>query len=134
MNQKITLSSKYEKEQLQKQLNVIAERERKEFIKKHYPEFKKLEGKYFKYRNSYGHGTGWWLYKTVTEIKESDVYDTGSNGPACRYKGWSFEICSNGHISIETIKSGYTHSLETEITKKEFNAAWNKMIDKLNNL
>jgi CCR4-NOT transcriptional regulation complex NOT5 subunit len=46
-------STQTTKEQLQKQLDAIAKQEQKEMIEKHYPEFKKLEGAFYKTRNNY---------------------------------------------------------------------------------
>lgn len=117
------------KEELQKQLRAIAKQEEKELIAKHYPEFKKLVGKFFKIRNTYGSNCkGWWLYRQVTEIKPPHVYDTRVNGVACLYNGWSFETCTYKHTRIEKIKQGYVHSLGKEITKQEFLTAYNKML------
>lgn len=39
---------KSEKEILQEKLNAINKKEKEDVIKNHYPEFKKLEGKFFK--------------------------------------------------------------------------------------
>jgi len=126
------------KEQLQKQLNAIAKQEEKELIAKHYPEFKKLEGKYFKYKNSYScpekPSDYWFLYTKITEIKPDDVYNTRGNGVACHFKGWSFQTDKYANISVEKKKTGYVHSLGQEITENEFHSAWDKIIEALNNL
>jgi hypothetical protein len=123
------------KKEIQKQLNEIAEQERKELIETHYPEFKKLVGKYFKTRNGYGSDTPkWWLYVKVTEIKPEDVYDTCGKGATCHFKGYSFQTTCYGHFSVEMISSGYMHSLGKEITEGEFNEAWNKAMGNLEKL
>lgn len=126
------------KEELQKQLNKIAIAEEKEMIAKHYPEFKKFEGRYFKQRNNYScpkkPSDYWFMYTKITEINPKDVYDTRGNGVACYFKGWTFQTCRDGHISINKEKHGYIHGLGKEITEKEFNDAWNTMIDKINSL
>jgi len=131
---KLTLS----KEQLQKQLDEIAKKEEQEMIETHYPKFKKFEGKFFKTSNCYScpekPSDYWWLYTKITEIKPKDIYNTRGNGVASHYTGWSFQVDKYGQISIEREKSGYIHSLGQEITEKEFNAAWDKMIDKINAL
>jgi hypothetical protein len=122
------------KEELQRQLKLIHKKEDKEFVQLHYPEFKKLEGKYFKKRNSYGSGKNWWMYIKIVSIKETDVY-SGSGGIALsHYRGYSFQICSSGNISVEKINHGYAHDLGKEITKKEFDAAWSGMMKQATNL
>jgi hypothetical protein len=123
-----------QKERLEKELKAINIKAEKEFTQKHYPEFKKLEGKCFKTRNSYGNDRSWWLYRKVTEIKLSDVYDTRGNGPACHYTGFSFQTCTENKSSIEPEKYGYVHHLGTQITEREFNKAWSKMIVNINKL
>jgi hypothetical protein len=125
------------KEQLQKELNAIAKQEHKEMIDANYPEFKKLEGRFFKYKNSYSlpekPSDYWWLYQKVIEIKPEDIY-MGANGPLSHYRGWSFQTDKHGTITIENNKHGYVHGLEKEITEAEFNEAWNKMVERLSNL
>jgi hypothetical protein len=126
------------KEQLQKQLNAIAKQEEKEMIEKHYPEFKKLEGTFYKTRNSYGvpkKPSDWWFaYTKITEIKPGDVYDTRGIGVACHFKGWSFQTCNRGKFSVEQEKLSYVHSLGNQITEKEFIEAWNKAMSNLDKL
>jgi hypothetical protein len=116
------------KEELQKQLDIIVKREEKEMIEAYYPEFKKNEGKCFKYR---AENTNY--YTKVTKIKPSDVYNTHGNGVACRYTGWSFHTDKRGNISIHE-ENSYIHCLGKAISNKEFDAAFNKLIDKLNEL
>jgi len=126
------------KEQLQKQLNAIAWQEKKDLIKIHYPEFKKFEGRYFKVKNSYGgaekRSDWWWLYIKVTQVNPDDVYDTGGNGVNCRCKGYSFQTCKYGNVEIDKNKRTYISSLVQEITEKEFNEAWNKLMSTLEKL
>lgn len=129
---------KQTKRELQQQLKAIVEQEHKEMIEKYYPEFKKYEGRFFKVRNNYSRpekpSDYWWLYKKVVEIKPNNIYDTGSNGVACHYSGWSFETDSYGTFTVSQRNMGYLHSLGEEITEAEFNAAWNKAMDRLDNL
>jgi len=126
------------KEELKKQLKLISEKENQELIEKHYPEFKKLEGKCFKNRNNYScpekPSDYWWLYTKITEIKPEDLYDTGGNGVACHYKGYSFQTDKDGNVSTQKIDYGYVHSLQKEISEKEFDKAFENMISALNEL
>jgi len=119
---------KLTKEELQKQLDVIVKREEKEIIEIHYPEFKLNEGKCFKYRHEQTV-----FYTKVTKIKPSDVYNTYGNGVACRYSGWSFHEDKAGNISIQK-ENSYIHCLGKPVSKKEFDNAFKKLIDKLNGL
>lgn len=116
------------KEELQKKLNAIKEREWLKTVRINYPKFKKLEGKYFKTRNSYGSDEKWWLYKKVTRINKSDLY-MGAEEVLCYYHGWQFQICSHGQFRVEQVKHGYVHCLDIEISEKEFNNAYNKSIE-----
>ena len=129
---------KTKKEQLQKQLNAIAEQEEKELIEKHYPEFKKLEGTFYKRINNFSlpkkSSDYWFLYTKVTEIKPEYVYDTRGNGVACYFKGWSFQTDKYGNFSVVQEKSGYVHSLGEQITEQEFLKAWNKAMSDLDKL
>jgi hypothetical protein len=123
------------KSELEKQLAAIIEQEEKDVIEKHYPEFKKLEGRCFKTSNSYGDDyKPWFLYTKIVAIKPTDVYDTRGNGIASRFTGYSFQTTSTGEISVDMKKQSYVHSIGKEITESEFNTAWNKMIDKLDSL
>jgi hypothetical protein len=126
------------KEQLQKQLNAIAKQEEKDIIAKYYPEFKKLEGTFYKVKTSYSCPTKpsdyWWIYTKVTEIKPDDVYNTNGNGVTCHFKGWSFQNCRDGNFSVEQEKIGYVHSLGKQITQQEFIQAWNNAMANLDKL
>jgi hypothetical protein len=126
-----------QKKKLQKELNAIEKLQERQLIEKNYPAFKrKYEGKFFKTINGYGGDTPpWFLYRKVTEIRPSDIYDTGGKGGiTAHFRGWSFQITSYNQIQIEQLENGYVHHLEEEISEAEFNAAWNKMIDKLDSL
>lgn len=123
---------KTEKERLQAKLKEIERHEKNEIIRLHYPEFKKYEGRYFKNKNSYGGSSKTWYYYTkVVSIKPEYVYDTKGNGVASHFDGYRFEYY-DGSISIERVERRYIHSLEKEITEKEFNKAWGKIIEKIN--
>lgn len=125
------------KELLQKQLNDLAEQERKEMIKAYYPQFKGLIGKFFKTKNSYSlpkkPSDYWFIYTKITDIKKGDLYDTG-NGVLSEFRGFDFQTDMYGDITINKSRKGCVHSLGDEITEQEFNEAWNKMIDSLNKL
>lgn len=105
----------------------------KEMVEKYYPIFKKkYEGKYFKYDNGYNREQRWTMYTKVVEIKPEHIYDTRGNEVTSCYNGWNFQTDTNGQITISCEKNGYAHSLQKEISEKEFNEAWNKMIEKIN--
>ena len=123
------------KEQLRAELAKIEQQERKDLIKNEYPNFKKLEGTFWKTRNGYGGGTKkWWYYTKITKIKPSDVYDTCGNGITSTFEGYTFQTCTYNTFTVEQEKRGYIHSLGEQISESEFNAAWNKAMDELNKL
>jgi RAB protein geranylgeranyltransferase component A len=124
------------KKQLQDELNAILEQEIELMRNKHYPIFqKKYEGKFFKTINSYGGNTpSWWVYTKITKIKKEDIYYSANEKVLCSYLGWNFQTCSMSNVTVERINHGYIHSLGKEISEKEFNEAWNKTMDSLNNL
>lgn len=126
-----------EKLELQAQLKAIEEQELKEKIAQNYPDFKKLEGKCFKYKNSFGGvekpSDYWWMYTKVTEIKESDIYTSGEN-VLCSYTGFTFQTDKYKQITINPNEIGYVHSLQDEISEKEFNRAWSRMIANINSI
>lgn len=121
------------KKELETELIKINTIQEQGIINQHYPLFKKkYEGKYFKRSNGYNDKERWWMYTKVVEIKPDDVYDTKGNGVASHYTGWTFQTASNDEITISKEERGYVQSLGYQISKAEFTAAWNKMIDKLN--
>lgn len=122
-------------EKLKKQLQEIAEEKLNKVIKDNYPIFKeKYEGKFFKIENSYSSIEKWWLYTKVTEIKPSHIYIGYKDAVLCNFDGFSFQTNVDKVITIESNKFGFTHSLGKEISEKEYNDAWNKMIDNINKL
>lgn len=126
---------KQQQKKLQKEMNSIEGKISSEIRAKHYPKIKKqYEGKCFKISNGYNNEERWWLFVKITSIKPDDVYDTGGNGVTSHYTGYSFQTTIANITEIEQIKTGYAHSLENEITEQEFNAEWNKMIERLNKI
>ena len=121
------------KEQLRAQLVKIEQQERKELIKNEYHNFKKLEGTFWKTRNSYGDGKKWWYYTKITQIKPAHIYEN-SNGVTSRFIGYTFQTCTYKILTVEKEKTGYIHSLGKQISKAEFNAAWKKAMDGLTTL
>lgn len=126
------------KKQLSRELKTIAEQEQKAMVEKYYPEFKKLEGTFWKIRNNYSlpqkPSDYFWLYTKITEVKPEDVYDTGGNGITSHVRGWSFQTCKYGIFTVEKQKAAYAHHLGQQITEEEFNDAWNAAIDSLDKL
>ena len=80
-------------------------------------------GKHYKYRSSYSCPKTledyWWVYSKVVGMNKDGLLD-----------GWSFEKDSGGRIIIETI-AHMRVSDHTEITEKEFAAAWSKLRNEL---
>jgi hypothetical protein len=127
-------STQLKKQQLKQELAKIEDVEQEERIQNHYPRFKKLEGKFFKKRNRYSRGKEWLLYTKVIEIRPEDLYEAHGNKVTAHCRGYSFETDCDGKILINKKQTTYTHILGKQITEKEFNEAWNKMIDSMNSL
>jgi len=127
-----------EKEKLQKRLKEIKEKEWNDIIEKHYPEFKKLEGKCFKVRNSYSlpksEDNYWWYYVKILKIKKDYLYE-GYGNILSHYDGMFFQEDENGEIRIDFNYGNYVHSLEdeNEISTEEFSKIWNNLLNKINN-
>lgn len=117
------------KEQLQKELNRIIEREHKDAVEKEFPKLKNMEGKFFKVRNSYGHGKNWTLYSMVKKVRKQDLYRTAS-GISAQVKMFCFETDCYGKIFIST-ENGYIHAVGKEISKAEFYEAYRVMMNSI---
>lgn len=125
------------KEELQAQLKALQEQEELEAIAKHYPELKKLEGKCYRYANTYGGGKDaehWWLYIKIVSITEEDIHVLREGGIHCQFNGISFQTDKYGEISINPSYKGYIGSCGEEITETQFNKQWNKLLSKLTGL
>lgn len=120
------------KEELQKQLNKIIENEHDALIEFAYPSFKILEGKYFKFKNSYSSPKNktdfWFIYTKITKIEKNMLYVTGvGENVLSTYMGISFQTDKYGLHTIKKEATGYVHNLGEEITEKEFIKAWDKL-------
>ena len=77
-------------------------------------------GKTFKFSNSYGSGSRWWLYTRVTDVKDGNIV------------AFQFETDSLGEIHIKPstirmqISDGYL-----PIKKSEFDRAWKAVARKI---
>ena len=123
------------RKEIRQQLSVIDEQLEELVSIEHYPYFQSLIGKCFKSRNSFsGPKDGWWAYEKIIDIKPDDVYWSEPAGRLCHCRVLRFETYSNGQISIETKRDTYTHSVGDEITEKEFNKEWNKLVGRIESL
>lgn len=91
-------------------------------------ENKKLLGRFFKYRNSYGGSTEeqkWWLYKKITHVDDC--------GCACY---WSFQVDTFGSIEIKPVLCETTFHVDAhvEIDEEEFAQAYDDMVSKLESI
>ncbi len=132
-------SLKQKASKLRAELDLIDEKLRKKTIAEYYLTLKrKYEGRCFKYDNGYDSSEKFWLYTKVCKIEPEDVYDTRGNGVTSYYSGYSFETkIHNGieqEVRVELSKRSYVHILGVEITQKEFDREWNKMLTKLKGL
>lgn len=70
---------------------------------------KKYLGKYFKTKNSYGHGKGWYIYTIVDSVEFPNSF-----------KGRTFQTTSDGIREFSFEYNGYLSSLEKQIKKEEY--------------
>ena len=131
------LISKYNSDlvDLQTKADIIREKRDYLLISQHFEEFKKLEGKYFKFRNSYGgNQKKWWQYLKVQSIKKEDLYVSGEK-VFSHFTGMTFELTSNDIAEIKINHKGYAHALDsyTEISEAEFNKQLKSLIGKITN-
>lgn len=82
---------------------------------------KKLIGKCYRYRNSYSSGDSWWLYAKITGVKDGWL------------NGWKFEKTTADRIEIWDTTIHRVDEYQ-EITKEEFNQAWNELLNELNSM
>jgi len=89
------------------------------------PSFKKkYEGKYFKYKNCYScpkdETERWWMYVKVEKVT------------ALRWmQGFSFQTDMYGKVAIKQEKSLSESTCQVAITKKEFDAAYKRMLKRI---
>jgi len=119
-----------ERESLQNRLKEIHEIEVAHKTKKVLPRLKKeLEGKYFKYLNSYGNDSPkWFLYLRINKVTDVYIYSNGEEIPIVEC--WQFQN-PEGRFEIEVDNTRTGLSGYEEITKREFYSAYNKMIKEI---
>jgi hypothetical protein len=106
----------------QRKLNALRDEEER-LIK--IPALQKLIGKCYKYRNSYGSGERWWLYKKVVGISGTML------------KTLEFQITSYDEKGKAEIEESHCYGDMTgcvEITKDEWNAEWTKIAIRVSEL
>lgn len=88
------------------------------------PYKKKFEGKYFKYRNCYScpkdESEKWWMYVKVEKVTQLH-----------QMQGFTFQTDMYGKVSVEQEKSLSESSCQVAITKKEFDAAYKRMLKRI---
>lgn len=119
--------------------NILIEERDQILIAENYELFKRqFEGKFFKLRNNYScpetKEDYWFLYTHITSITEESLYASCDGRVLCHCNGWSFQTDKYGNISISKVENGYTHSVGKEITKKEFDSAYELMLSKIQQL
>lgn len=126
------------KEELQRQLNDIAKKEKEKFIEKnHQPLVDKFVGKFFKQQQSWGGGLRnkiWYKYTKVLSINPDDVYAIHDDMPTAHCKVYSFQQDAIGDINFCVSTKAYAHNLGEEISEDEFNEEWNRVMDVLSEL
>ena len=80
---------------------------------------KKFEGKYFKYRNSYGGDSSWWLFAYCKEVKGvyhyvCDTFESFDDKNEFKLN----DVSSGQHLFQQQIpKSAYNHALKMFLKK-----------------
>jgi len=86
-------------------------------------ENKLLLGKCFKFRNSYGSGEKWWLYKKIVSVGAWDA--TTISAQDCG--NGSIEITKDNHSASSYKKGGYY----IEISLEEFNKNFEEILKRI---
>ncbi len=101
--------------------NQISKVESEELLPKYK---KKFEGRYFKYRNCYScpkdESERWWMYVKVEKITELRWMH-----------GFTFQTDMYGKIFVERKGTLSERDCQVAITKKEFDAAYKKMLKQI---
>jgi len=86
---------------------------------------KKYEGKYFKFKNSYGSDTeeSWFIYQRVEKVNDADI---------CHIT--SIQDDKKGRIEFEIDKYYHVNMLQVPITKKEFTDNYKKALNKIKSI
>lgn len=107
------------REELERKLAEIKEKEAKELYDSFWPYFSSLKGKCFKQKNSYGGDSkSWNLYSKVVDITYDDMYLPNRDKivlSTCRIL--QFQKTSCGEIIIRPVYETYTHCLGGELKK-----------------
>lgn len=124
-------------DELRKQIAEIQKEDRKKASEKYYNDFKKFEGKCYKYKDSYSRNEWWYGYKKINKIYKNTIEIMCDDSIVCRAEAFKFSTDSMNEIRIRTEKDDiltlgeeYMKYYE-EISKEEFNDELNKIITKL---
>ena len=118
-------SQKNQRDTLNKKINQL---ERQVYQSEIEPKMKRMIGKCFKYRNSYGSGSkDWWLYSKIIDYKPQDQVLV-----VC-----SYQRTSDGRIEITVEETRHVavssedHLFQIPITLKQFSANLDRAIKEL---
>lgn len=85
---------------------------------------KKYEGKYFKYKNCYScpkdESERWWMYVKIEKVTQLRWM-----------QGFTFQTDKDGKVTIEQERALSESSCQVAITKKEFDAAYKRMLKRI---
>jgi hypothetical protein len=122
------------RQELKKQLDKLTKAEEGALIEEHIPYFEKYSGKC--YRLEYDDGC---KYAQIKKVTRKDVYvaDLDNKKVSSSCCTWGFTKYEDGCFSVDPNEFDYIHSLNSEyegyeeITKEEFNKAWEDAIKSL---
>lgn len=122
---------KQELEALNKRTKELKQQIRDEVSKKALPDFEKLVGRYFKFRNAYSSEKEWFEYLQVTSIVEDSIRLSHNNEPMCEVTCIKFAKDSYNKISFEMNDTMYNHHIGEEISEKEFRYKYDELIKEI---
>ncbi len=124
------------KQELLEEIRKIEQKELDELIEKQYPKLKALEGKYYKWLNSYSlpkcEEDYWYIYVKIHTINKEDFLIIDGEIHV-GFEGVMFQTDIENSIRIDLNHYGRTVGLskKQEISSEEFTQAWNELLDKL---
>lgn len=122
---------KQELKALNKRRQEIQQQIRDEVSKKALPDFEKLVGRYFKFRNAYSSKKEWFEYLQVTGIVNDSIGLNYNDEPSCEVNCIRFAKDSDNKISFEMNNTMYHHHIGEEISEKEFRYKYEELIKEI---
>lgn len=108
-------------EEYSKQLNEVRE---KIYVIEEFPKVQALAGKYFKFNNSYGAGSNWWVYTKILRVKDMDVWVDSFQEDSEDKIEFSYDAQTGSYSYTDTTR-------QVEISEKEYTDAYEALVKKI---